>query len=147
MYGQDLAKNLAGDLWTLRDALLARLGDTSGRAPDDRFTDAALSAAFRLQQTMLRLWRYSQTPVDAAEDDIQPANTEESTGQYNPPGSDPDPRGQDLAMQVVMWLGILEERLVAALQEASTGGHQAFLDAAVPALHRMAQARRRLSGL
>ncbi|MDY7091517.1 MAG: hypothetical protein SX243_00950 [Acidobacteriota bacterium] len=145
MYGQDLAKNLAGDLHTLRDALFVHLGVSTDQAPDDRSTDDALTATFRLHEAMLKLWRYSQVVADDSSDDIKPANPEESTGQYNPPGSDPDPRDQDLAMQVVMWLGILEERLLAALHEASTGGHQAFIDAAVPALHRMAQARRRLA--
>lgn len=147
MYRQDLAKNLAGDLQTLRDALILRLADSTGHAPDDPFTHDALTATFRLQTAMLQLWRYSQVVDDDAEDDIKPANTEESSGQYNPPGSDPDPRDQGLAMQVVKWLGILEERILAVLHEASIGGHQDFVDAAIPALHRMGQARRRLSGL
>ena len=144
MYGQRFAKDLAGRLATIRHELLAALGGTGDVWPEEDFVATALPAAFRVHQAQVALWRWSQRP-----DDTEPSGSEESTGQYDPPGSDPDPRGQDLAMRLIEWLKILEERLLdeihAAFEATQAAGRQEFIDLGVLAARRMAQARRALT--
>lgn len=145
MYGQRLAKDLAGRLETIRYQLLAALADAGDGPPDDPFIDAALTAAFRIHQAGLRSWRYSQLDPD----EIEPSDPEESSGQYDPPGPDPNPREQDVAMRLTQWLRLLEEYLLEAVHEAlgetSAQGRDAFVDMAVAAAQRMGQARRSLA--
>ena len=145
MYGQRFAKDLAGHLTTIRFQLLGALGETPDVSPEEPFVDAALTAAFRVHRATLHLWHHSQRPAV----DGPTADAEESTGQYDPPGSDPNSGLPDLEIRLALWLESLEKRLIeeihAAYELSRAPGSQAFIDAGVNAARSMAVARRALS--
>lgn len=145
MYGQVFAKELAGRLTEIRYQLLQELGKKGDVWPEEPFVSAALSAAFRVHQGAGVLWRHSQRP----ELGDKPADPIESTGQYDPPAADPNPTMPELRVRLVLWLEKLEESLAEKIhlahREAPGPQRNQFIDTAVVAARRIAQARQVLS--
>ncbi len=145
MYGQSFAKELAAHLTTIRFQLLGALGKTRDVSPEEPFVDAALTAAFRVHRAALHLWHHSQRPAA----DGPTADAEDSTGQYDSPGADPNPNLPDLEIRLALWLESLEKKLIEEIHNAyelsRAPGRQAFIDAGVSAARSMALARQALS--
>lgn len=136
MSTRHFADEMLGYLHTLERAMLTALG-TAAESDDRDQTAVILPATYHVHLAIELL-------LDYLAEEIKPSGSEESTGQIDDPGSDPDPRGQDFELEVLAWIKALERQLLARLGEAAD--YELFVDYAVPAALSLGEARQLLEG-